>query len=98
MNKSLIWAWAIKNSIAIIAWTALAIIFHKWWIARFAALFISGLETKYKNYRICDKCGKHIPYSDSYNDALEAAKRDGWMHVADGNLDYCPECRKEYNK
>lgn len=48
MNKSLIWAWAIKNSIVIIAWTALAIIFHKWWITLFAALFISGLETKYK--------------------------------------------------
>lgn len=39
MNKNAWWAWAIKNSICVICWTALAIIFHKWWIALFAALF-----------------------------------------------------------
>lgn len=98
MNKSLIWAWAIKNCIAILAWTALAIIFHKWWIALFAALFLSDIQTKHKSYRVCDKCGAHGPYADSYNEALEAAKRAGWLHVAEGNLDYCPECRKENNK
>lgn len=98
MNKSLIWAWAIKNSIVIIAWTALAIIFHKWWITLFAALFISDLETKYKNYRVCDCCGKHGPYADSYNEALDKAKEAGWIHVTEGNKDYCPKCRKELNK
>ena len=65
MNKTLIWAWAIKNSVAIIAWAALAIVFNKWWIALFGILFISDLETKYKNYKVCDKCGKHSPYADS---------------------------------
>lgn len=45
MNKSLIWAWVIKNSIAIIAWAVLAIIFNKWWIAFFAILFMSDLDT-----------------------------------------------------
>ena len=95
MNKTIIWACAIKNSIAIIAWIALAIVFNKWWIALFAALFISGLKTKYKNYRVCDRCGKHSPYADSYNEALDKAKETGWLHIVEGNKDYCPDCRKE---
>jgi hypothetical protein len=41
MNKNLIWAWAIKNSVAILAWTTLAITFDKWWIALFGILFMS---------------------------------------------------------
>jgi hypothetical protein len=95
MNKTLIWAWAIKNSVAIIAWAALAIVFNKWWIALFGILFISDLETKYKNYKVCDKCGKHSPYADSHNEALDKAKEAGWIHVVEGNLDYCPECKEE---
>ena len=95
MNKTLIWAWAIKNSVTIIAWAALAIVFNKWWIALFGILFINDLETKYKNYKVCDKCGKHSPYADSYNEALNKAKEAGWTHYVEGNLDYCPECTKE---
>lgn len=98
MNKHLIWAWAIKNSIDILAWVALAIVFNKWWIALFAILFISGLQTKYQQYRVCDKCGKHSPSADSYNEALDKAKAEGWLHIAEGNKDYCPDCRKEINK
>ena len=94
MNKNSIWAWTIKNSITIICWTALAIIFGKWWIALFAALFMSSLETKYKSYRVCDGCGKHSPYADSYNEALEQAKAAGWLHIAEGNKDFCPNCRR----
>ena len=94
MNKNLIWAWAIKNSIAIIAWVTLAIIFNKWWIALFGLLFMSDLKTK-QNYRVCDGCGKHSPYADSCNEALDEAKEAGWLHIVDGNKDYCPECRKE---
>ena len=97
-NKSLIWAWAIKNSIAIIVWAALAVVFHKWWIALFGSLFLSGLTTKHKTYRVCDGCGKHSPYADSANEALDKAKSAGWLHVVDGNLDYCPDCRKEIDK
>lgn len=44
INKSAYWAWAIKNSICIICWIVLAIIFNKWWIALFAALFLSDLR------------------------------------------------------
>jgi hypothetical protein len=98
MNKNLIWVWAIKNSIAILAWTALAIVFNKWWIALFAILFMSSLQTKHQSYRVCDGCGKHSPYADSYNEALEKAKEDGWLHIVDGNKDYCPDCIKEINK
>lgn len=92
MNRDILWAWAIKNSIVILAWAALAVVFDKWWIALFAILFMNGLQTRYKSYRICDKCGKHSPYADSYNEALEKAKEAGW--VVDGNKDYCPECQE----
>jgi hypothetical protein len=95
-NYSLYWAVAIKNSICVICWTALAIIFHKWWIALFGALFITSIETKNKSYRVCDRCGKHSPYADSYNDALDKAKAAGWIHHADGNKDYCPECKMNF--
>lgn len=95
MDKNVMWPWAIKNSICVICWTALAVVFHKWWIAFFALLFMSNVQTKYRNYRVCDKCGMHSPYADSYNEALAAAIDAGWLHVAEGNKDYCPDCRKE---
>ena len=46
MIKHIWWAWALKNSISIICWTILAIYFNKWWIALFAALFLSSISTK----------------------------------------------------
>lgn len=94
MNKDIIWAWAIKNSMAILTWGLLAIAFNKWWIALFAILFMDSLKTKYKSYRVCDKCGKHGPHADSYNEALDKAKEAGWVHYAEDNKDYCPECSK----
>ena len=93
MDKNTLYIWAAKNSIALIAWVVLAIVFNKWWIALFAALFMSSLETKYKNYRVCDKCGKHSPYADNYNEALDKAKKAGWAHHVEGNKDYCPDCQ-----
>ena len=94
MNKSVHWAWAIKNSICIICFTALAIIFNKWWIVLFSALFMSSVETQHKTYRICDKCGQHSPYADSHNEALKKAKEAGWVHYVDGDKDYCPDCQE----
>lgn len=64
MDKSFIWAWAFKNIVAIIAWTALAILFNKWWIALFALLFVSGIETKNNSYRVCKVCGQPIHLND----------------------------------
>lgn len=93
MDKSSLWAWAIKNSVSVICLTVLAVVFNKWWVALFGLLFMSELQTKYKNYRVCDKCGKHSPYADNYNDALDKAKEAGWVHCVDGNKDYCPECQ-----
>ena len=93
MNKNLYWSVAIKNSICVICWTALAIIFHKWWIALFGVLFLTSIETKHKSYRVCDGCGKLSPYADNYNDALDKAKAAGWVHIVDGNRDYCSECK-----
>ena len=94
MNKHTVWAWTLKNSTVMVCWTILAIHFDKWWIILFAALFVSGLETKYRSYRVCDKCGKHSPHADSYNEALDKAKEAGWIHIVEGNKDYCPECQK----
>lgn len=93
MNKSDLWALAIKNSICMICWIVLAIVFGKWWIALFSVLFMSGVKTVYKSYRICDKCGKHSPYADSYNEALDKAKEAGWIHCVEDNKDYCPDCQ-----
>jgi hypothetical protein len=87
---------AIKNSVCMICWSVLAIIFDKWWIALFAALFMTSYTTQTdvkKYYRVCDKCGKYSPYADSHNGALEKAKAAGWVHYADDNKDYCPECQ-----
>jgi hypothetical protein len=39
------WAYAVKNSVMMICWAALAIYFGKWWIALFAGLFFTFLET-----------------------------------------------------
>ena len=93
MNKDILWAWVVKNIVVVLAWSILAIIFNKWWIALFSILFVNGLQTKYRNYRVCDKCGKHSLYADTYNEALDKAKEAGWIHYVDGNKDYCPDCQ-----
>ena len=96
MDKTTIWALMLKNIIVVLIWGALAMLFDKWWIALFALLFVSDIQTKIKSYRVCDGCGKHSPYANSYNEALDKAKEAGWIHYVDGNRDYCPECiRKE---
>ena len=93
MNKNLYWSIAIKNSICVICWTVLAIVFHKWWIALFGALFLTDAITKRQYYRTCDGCGKHSEWADSHNESLDKAKAAGWIHYVDGDKDYCPECR-----
>lgn len=93
MSKNTLWAVMIKNSLCVISWVALAIVFNKWWIALFALLFMTSYETVRKYYRICDKCGKHSDYANSYNEALDKAKASGWLHIAEDNKDYCPDCR-----
>jgi hypothetical protein len=96
MDKNLYWSIAIKNGICVICWTVLAIIFNKWWIALFGALFLTSYETKQNFYRFCDGCGKYSMPAKSYNSALDLAKANGWIHITDGNKDYCPECKIKY--
>ena len=93
MNKHAYWTWAIKNCTVVICWTVLAIIFNKWWIALFAVLFMSDLKLKSEDnvYRICDLCGKKGPVANNHDDAIEKAKKAGWVHC-ENDKDYCPEC------
>jgi hypothetical protein len=91
-NRSIYWALAIKNSITLICFAVLAIVFTKWWIILFSAFFFSYAEVR-QHYRICDGCGKRSEHADSYNEALEKAKAAGWIHFVEGNKDYCPECK-----
>ena len=95
MNIAMIFAWLVYNSMAMIAFVTLAIKFDKWWIALFAIFFTTALKRDYKTYRICDRCGKHSPYANSYNEALEKAMIAGWLHITDGNRDYCPDCKNK---
>ena len=96
MNKSIYWAVAIKNSICVICWVALAIIFHKWWIALFGALFLTSWSEGviHRYYRTCDGCGAYSEPGKDRNDALNKAKAAGWVRIVDGNKDYCPDCQK----
>lgn len=96
MNKNTIGSIALKNSICMICWTVLAVIFNKWWIALFAVLFMTEYTTKHQYHRVCDNCGKYSPSADTYNGALDVAKESGWVHIVDGNKDYCPECKIKY--
>ena len=94
MNKNIIGSIALKNSICMICWTVLAVIFNKWWIAIFAVFFMTEYTTKSQYYRVCDNCGKHSPSADTHNDALKKAKLAGWIHFPESNIDYCPECQQ----
>lgn len=99
MNKNIFWPWAIKNSICIICWTILAIVFDNWLLALLGGLFITSIKTEDMKYyyRYCDKCGKHSPYAKSYNEAIDKAKAAGWIirKIGDKWDDRCPECQDD---
>jgi len=91
----------VANVVITFAWIFLAIYFGKWWIALFSALFLQSTKTERKHYRVCNKCGRHSPYANSHNDALDKAKAEGWTIVRNGDEfeDTCPICKKvEDNK
>lgn len=97
MKKHAWWACVVDNAITITCFTILALVFGKWWIALFSLLFMSTVKSSAKNYRICDGCGRHSPYADSHNEALEKAAAEGWITRRNGDNweDFCPECRKK---
>lgn len=94
MNKDIFWSQTIQNSCAIFAWATLAVVFDKWWIAFFALLFMSYYKVAHKHYRVCDNCGKHSPYANSPDEAIDKARAAGWAHLPASNIDYCPDCIK----
>lgn len=92
-TKNILLLCIISNSIALICFTVLAILFNHWWIILFALLFHSLPSVS--KYRICDKCGKISPYANTREEAINLAVKRGWVHYEDGDLDYCPDCKKE---
>ena len=46
--KKILWAWAFTEAINIICFTTLAIVFKKWWIVLFAALFTNSVKASEK--------------------------------------------------
>lgn len=96
-DKNIWWSWAFATSAIVICWTILAIYFDKWGVALWAIVFVPSIKTCLGSYRICDNCGKHSPYADSHNEALDKAKEAGWITVKKGDKweDYCPECQSE---
>ena len=85
----------IKNCICVFAWIALAIHFDKWWIALFAAMFMTSWTTTGAYYRSCDGCGRRSEMADSYNAAVDKAEKAGWLRMKNGDKweDYCPACQ-----
>ena len=45
-DDSYVWACAVKNSVALICWASLAIIFDQWWILFFAIMFQSSMRSE----------------------------------------------------
>lgn len=97
MNKNFWWAWAIKNSICVICWTAIAIIFNKWWIALFGLLFMHSIksETSSSSFIRCNECGKYAPFTQHPDDPIYMVKQQGWVSYKENGewKDYCPDCQ-----
>ena len=45
-RNSIWWSVAMKNTICVMCFTALAIIFNKWWIALFSILLMTEVKVK----------------------------------------------------
>lgn len=91
-DKSTIWQWVTAEAVVLICWTVLAVVFHKWWIALFAALFTPSIKWRGDTY--CDNCGKRIYHSD-LSRREEDLRKAGWVTVLgkDGKpKDFCPDC------
>lgn len=95
-NKTAWTAWAVKNSIVVICFTALAVHFNHWWIVLFAVLLTSSLETKRFPSRICDGCGRTIYAEDM--DIDRALAQAGWVRRKyQGKWeDLCPRCQQRF--
>ena len=65
----------------------------------FALLFLgsSHIETIYAKCRVCDNCGAKSQSAITADEAISRAKQAGWVHINEGNLDYCPKCKSKLN-
>ena len=88
----------IKNVIVVICLTILAVHFDKWWIILFSLLLSVGIKTR--AYRVCDGCGRHSPFASTHREAIDKARKLGWVGYKDSKNggeweDYCPDCVAE---
>ena len=60
MNGRAWWAWAFKNSVCMICWTALAVYFGKWWIALFAVITATNLKVSHKSDGSAEECDEQL--------------------------------------
>ncbi len=100
MSKYAWRAWALKNSVCIICWTVLAIVFKHWWITLFSLFFMTGLDVKEepkKRYFICDMCGAYSPEGSTLNEAEQLRIKSGWVRRKNGEkwADICPCCQEK---
>lgn len=101
IDKHLYWYVTIQNSVSIICFMILAIVFKDWRIALCSLFFITHIKyDTNRYYKICDSCGKHSPYADSRVEATKKAEKLGWICKKNGDTeeDYCPECQKKFKK
>lgn len=82
----------VYNICVLITFGFIAFVFNHWWIILFSLLFITFPKYVHKYYRICDKCGKKSASADSPKEALDKAIKSGWVHIEEGNKDYCLDC------
>lgn len=97
MNIKLIITTFFYNILVLCIFGTLAFNFNHWWIILFSILFMSFPTTLLMPRRKCDGCGKCSEPASSTEEAIAKAKAAGWLHIPEGNLDYCPECRKKFN-
>lgn len=83
----------IYNIVVMLTWAWLAVFFNAWWVALFGILFISIPSTIHRHYRVCDRCGAKSAPASTVEEAIRVAKKAGWVHYDNGNIDYCPDCK-----
>lgn len=87
----------IYNILNLVCFTLLAIVFDKWWIILLALLFLCVPSSKFKGqrFRVCDSCGRWSESGATDTEAIIRAEKCGWIHIEEGNKDFCPECREK---
>ena len=92
--------YVIYNAVNIVCFTILAIVFHKWWIVLFAALFLLIPTNKFsgKRFRVCDCCGRYSESGSTPEEAIERAEACGWLHIKTSDKDFCPDCLNQMKK